>query len=269
MFSPAWDRRSFLIAVEPEVFIPADLDDYMVYWVFVNGYHRDGTVRLSRKLIREGDTVVDVGANIGLWVMGAAKRAGESGKVHAIEPIPDNYSRLVSNLELNGLGSVETAKIAIADRSGRSTMFRPDYDNSGHPTLARREGVEHPIEVEALTLDEYCSRSGIEKLDFLKVDVEGAELLVFRGAKETLSTERAPAILFEVNEETAARLDSSTADVKALLRDLGYDLYRYDGVRLTRVAVELAESPGDLFAFKAHHYEKFPWLSLVSSGAAS
>lgn len=264
--SPLWQRREFFLSVEPGIFIPAELDDYMVYWVFANGYHRDAVVRLSRELILPGDTVLDIGANIGLWAMGAARATGESGSVYAIEPIPENHARLVSNLELNRLTNVRTAPLAFSNGPGLVTMYRPSYEHSGLPTLGRREGVDTPISVEATTLDDYCEREGVTHVDFIKIDVEGAERLVLEGASRTLCSADAPAILFEVNEELARSLGSTTADVKKLLAANGYELFRLDGGRLVAVDLDQQEEPGDLFAFQPHHYVRFPRLLEIGAG---
>ncbi len=265
-FSPIWEGREFLIAVERDVFVPAALDDYMVYWVFVNGYHRDAVVRLSRELMLPGDKVLDVGANIGLWAMGAARAVGASGAVHAVEPIPENHARLVSNLALNGLTHVRTAQVAFSNRSGSVTMYRPSYGNSGHPSLGRRDGVDLPVAIEAITLDDYCEREGLAHIDFVKIDVEGAELLVLQGATELLASPDAPLILFEVNEDTARKLGVRTKDVKKLLAANGYKLYQFDGRRLRAVDLGRSEPPGDLFAFQDHHYRRFSRLRELGAG---
>lgn len=264
--SPIWDRREFLIEVEPEVFVPAALDDYMVYWVFVNGYQRDPVVRLSRELLLPGDTVLDVGANIGLWAMGAARAVGESGSVHAVEPIPENHSRLVSNLALNRLHHVRTVQMAFSNQSGPDTMFRPTYANSGHPSLGRRDGLDAPIEVRAITVDDYCKQERLEQIDFVKIDVEGAELLVLEGATRLLASRNAPAIMFEVNEETARKLGATTARVKKLLGANGYEVFHFDGRKLREVNLERAESPGDLFAFRDYHHRRHPRLRDLGIG---
>jgi len=256
--SPLLRRRPFLFSVEPGVLIPGALDDYMVLWTFTNTYLDDGPVRLSRALLREGDRVLDIGAHIGLWVMGAARKVGQTGVVRAVEPSPDNYQRLVANLRLNGLDRVVTTQAAMSDRAGTASLFQPTYNHSGHPSMARHEGLCDSVTVEATTLDEYCQRSGLDGLDFIKVDVEGAEMLVFRGGERLLSSDRAPAILFEVNEDTAASFGFKCSDGKGFLRDRGYSIFRYDGVELRAVEIERVEAPGDCFALKPHHIERLP-----------
>jgi FkbM family methyltransferase len=251
-------RRPFLFSVEPGVLIPGALEDYMVLWAFTNDYKADASVRLSRALLREGDRVLDIGAHIGLWVMGAARRIGATGAAYAVEPDPDNYRRLRDNLRLNDLERIATSPVAMSDSPGAVALFRPDYNHSGHPSMARRDGLHDTVEVTATTLDLYCEQSGLHKLDFLKVDVEGAEMLVFRGGERLLGSPDAPAILFEVNEETAASFGCSCAEVKSLLRTFGYEIFRYDGVAMWKPRLDQPEPPGDCFALKAHHLDRIP-----------
>jgi FkbM family methyltransferase len=254
-FRPRLRDRAFSMEVEPGILIPAQLEDYMDRWVFVNCYTSDRAVRLSRLLIRPGDTVIDVGANIGLWVMGAAARAGKSGSVHAFEPVPATFARLRAHLRLNALDWVACHRVALSDRRGTLTLFlAPGGSHSGLASMGKQEGVDVPIQTPAMTLDEYCDEHGITGADFLKIDVEGAELLVLRGAGNLLSSRKAPAILFEVDEELAAHVGCPCTEVKALLAEHGYRFFSYDGQRLTSVPVERPEAHGDLFAFQPRHF---------------
>jgi FkbM family methyltransferase len=246
--------------VEPGLFIPADLDDYMVYWCFAGEQERDAPFQRSQALIAPGDTVIDVGANIGLWVLGAARRVRPEGRVHAFEPVPENYRRLTANLSLNGLDWVECQPLALADRCGHVVVYEAANGNSGAAGLARREGVDRPVEVRAITLDEYCAVNAIGRVDFLKVDVEGGEYLVFRGAATLLDPAEAPAIFFEANEEAASRFASSVREVKRLLAQHGYCFYRHTGSRLEPVSVDQEHKQEDLFALKSYHFARYPTL---------
>jgi len=190
--------------------------------------------------------------------MGAARRAGSTGAVYAIEPDPDNYRRLRENLRLNRLERISSARVAMSDRPGSVALFKPSGSHSGLPSMARRPGLDETVQVEATTLDAYCEQNNLRRLDLLKVDVEGAELLVFRGGVQTLSSSDGPAILFEVNEETATPFGYSSADVKCFLKELGYEIFHYDGMRLSRVPVEQIEGQGDCFALKARHMDRIP-----------
>jgi FkbM family methyltransferase len=267
LFQPRLRNRQFLIEIEPGILIPGELNDWMVLWFFVEGYKKNLPFRLSRLLIHPGDTVVDVGANIGLWVLGAARLAGSEGDVHAFEPVLENFDRLTKNLALNGFSKVKCQQLALSDNSGKAVFYAPTDNNCGLGSLAPRERADLLMETGLITLDDYCENLAIRRVDFMKVDVEGAELLVFRGAQQVLASLVAPIIMFETDETLSARFDSSSQTLKAFLNQFGYDCFRYNGNTLEPVAVqELHPTGEDLFALKPSHFEKHPILTGLYRG---
>jgi FkbM family methyltransferase len=254
--------RDFLIEIEPGVLIPAELDDWMVLSSFADGCQHNLPLQLSRSLIRPGDTLIDVGANIGLWLMGAAKHAGPQGNVHAFEPVPENFVRLTRNLALNDLHQVICQQLALSDKSGQALFYSATDGNSGLGSLTERERASRPTEIRVITLDDYCERQAIRRVDLMKVDVEGAELLVFRGATRLLTSTEAPIIMFETDETLTAHFASSSSSIKAFLHQHGYDFFRYDGRKLEPVAVEESHhKQEDLFALKPSHFERHQLLT--------
>jgi FkbM family methyltransferase len=255
LFEPRLRRRDFLIEIEPGVLIPGELDDWMVLSFFADAPY-NLPLQLSRSLIRPGDTLMDVGANTGLWALGAALRVGPEGRVHAFEPVPDNFERLTRNLALNGFDNVTSQKLALSDKCGHTVFYAATDDNSGVGSLTQRGEADRPIEIEMTTVDDYCVNHNIPRVDLMKIDVEGAELLVFRGAEKLLSSKEAPIIMFETDEVLTARFGSSSTIIKSLLHQYGYDFFRYTGNRLEAVAVdELHHKQEDLFALKPFHIE--------------
>src|SRR5262249_19679529 len=156
--------------------------DYVLHYYFLLGFRRDPGFELVRDLVRPGDTVLDVGANIGLWVLGVARAAGPSAVVHAFEPLPSNFARLSDNLGRNPLGWVRCHRRALADRTGEARFLVPGAANSGVGSLSDH-GRGESLTVAVTTLDAFCHHHAIARVHFLKVDVEGAELKVFRGAR--------------------------------------------------------------------------------------
>ena len=117
-FSPWLEGRPFHFQIEPDVFIPGALDDYMIRALFMHTLLSAMAWRFSRRLLRTGDTIFDVGAHIGLRVMGAARRVGPAGSAHAFEPVAENHARLQENLALNRLHWVRTQQMAVSDSCG-------------------------------------------------------------------------------------------------------------------------------------------------------
>lgn len=253
-------RRGFLVETEPGIVVRGALDDYMPLTFLLATVENEPALLLSRELIRAGDTVFDVGAHVGLWVLGAARRAGASGRVHAFEPVGASRERLLDNLALNDLRGVVVQPFALGDRAGRVTAYAASHGNSAAAALVRREGVDRPFETTLVTLDDYCAEQGIDRVDFLKVDVEGAELLVFRGGARVLASADAPVVMFEVDDGLASSFGSSPAAVKRLLGACGYGIFRVDGRRLRPVSADAGHRCEDLFALTPTHFTRHPAL---------
>jgi FkbM family methyltransferase len=254
---PFLDRRDFVMQVEPGIIAMPDLDDRILHWCFVDGSESwDPVMHLSRAIIRPGDTLLDVGANVGLWVLGAARRAGGKARVVAFEPVPGILLRLRRNLALNGLSSVVCEQLALSDRAGSGRFFAATGSNSGMGSLAAHDGADHAIDAQITTLDSYCDAVGIDCISVVKVDVEGAERLVFEGGRHRLARDDGPAIMFEVNEGLAALFGNSTVSVKQLLAECGYRIFRFDGRALYEVRMEEHHGGEDLMAFKPMHFAR-------------
>jgi FkbM family methyltransferase len=191
-----------------------DLRSFLEWHVWVFGAYELDTLRLITRLVRPGDVVVDVGANVGVMTVRAA-RAG--AKVVSIEADPDLVARLEANLRLNHLDDVIVHAAAASDAAGRVGLHRPapDAANRGQAsTLAHAHLLGGTIEVPAITIDSL----GLDHCRLVKIDVEGAEGAVVRGAWDTIERCR-PHVLFEMTPEY-----SSDYDFVGRLEGVGYEL---------------------------------------------
>jgi FkbM family methyltransferase len=172
------------------------------------------------RTIRPGDVVYDLGANVGFYTLLAAKLAGPTGRVVAFEPVPRNLGYLRRHLALNHREDVTVVAAAVSDRSG-TARFR---DGPAHTvgTLATDGGYA----VDVVALDDYTSSPAPR---VIKIDVEGAEADVLRGAHRVLRTVR-PIVLLSTHS-TALRLECT-----ALLRDAGYGVAPMGGDQADLVA---------------------------------
>ena len=245
--------REFVIDVEPGIVIPAALDDWMVYWCFVGDHQRDRSFQWSLAMIRPGDTVVDAGANIGLWALSAARRVGGQGRVIAFEPVARNFERLQEHVRMNEMTQVRCESSALSNQPGPAVMYVRTAGHSGLASLVAHEGLDETTDVRRVTLDDYCAEHGIGRVDVLKVDVEGGELQVFEGAQALLGGPEAPLIMFEMDDRLAAPFGSSFGRVRAALAGWGYTVYRQAGGRLAAVGAGPAGAHEDLFALKPAH----------------
>jgi FkbM family methyltransferase len=158
---------------------------------------------------KEGDTVVDIGAHMGRYTIPSSKSVGASGKVIAVEAHPYNFRMLQHNLRLNKLTNVSVLNQAVYSQKARLKLYLPDEDlgfTTHHSLMANylnaklSKDVERSyIEVEADTLDNLLKIRGVRQVNWIKIDVEGAEYEVLKGAEEVLSANKRISILVEVH----------------------------------------------------------------------
>ncbi len=206
----------------------ADLREHVQRWIYFFGVYEEESVRWFRSALRPGMTVLDIGAHVGQYTLIASGDVGPSGRVHAFEPNPANFARLEANLALNGFAHATPHALAISDRSGEATLYVPPHDNTGesalHPCI---EGMGETI-VRGATLDEWAPDADLGSpphIDVVKIDVQGFEEKVLRGAAETLQRFR-PAIVCEFEERWLQCAGSSSVALKLLLSGLGYNAFR-------------------------------------------
>ena len=144
---------------------------------------------------KTGDTVIDVGAAFGFYTIMASKRVGQQGRVVAIEAQPDSFEMLNKNIRLNNLANILTLNYAAYSEKTKVKLY------SSYSIIQERAGqsLQSFIEVGADTLDNLLHRLGIDEVNWIKVDVEGAELEVLKGAEGLLSRSRDIALLVEVH----------------------------------------------------------------------
>jgi FkbM family methyltransferase len=176
---------------------------------------------LLSSLVRPGDTVLDIGANLGGYAVRLSALVGEQGLVHCFEPVPRTCRLLRFNIaRLAPHRNVIIHEAAVSDAAGRATLHLPmegQLANYYTPSLRRRPGAR-PIEVRTVALDDLF-RNAPSRIAFMKIDAEGAEALVLRGALEIMRLHR-PAVLCEV-------AGSNEGAVSTLMGSLNYTAFRY------------------------------------------
>ena len=160
---------------------------------------------------KQGDIVVDVGAHMGKYTIIASKQVGANGKVIAIEAHPGNYDMLNHNIKLNGLTNVIPLNYAVYSKETKIKLFLPDEESGytmHHSVMFNYLSSKYPlqgkdnekfIEVNANTLDNLLQKNGISQVNWIKIDVEGAEFEVLKGSANILSTSKDINLLIEIH----------------------------------------------------------------------
>ena len=210
-------RIGFPAAAEPlqiEV-VPREM---MNRAMFLYGAFEISETRLVQAFLAPGMTFVDIGANIGYYTLVAARIVGETGLVHCFEPNQPMHLRLERNVQRNGLGNVVVHAEAVAQFSGQVEFFASTWDaNQGISSLLPGSGRERVQRVPSVSYDDFVDGLGGRRVDLVKMDIEGAELLAIEGGRRALGRADAPGLIFEADDPT---------QVGAVLRALGYKIRR-------------------------------------------
>jgi FkbM family methyltransferase len=198
--------------------------------IYLSGRYEPSTMHVMQRLLPEGGCFVDVGGNAGMFSLAAAAKVGVAGSVYVFEPSPREYKALRRNVELNALSNVTTLQQALSDSSGTTALRIAEVWHSGHNTLGEAfayedvETTDHVV-VQMTTLDEFARDLSMDRLDLIKIDVEGAELKVLRGGRETLTRMR-PVVILELFDAALRKSGASADAVRAFFDDIGYTLLR-------------------------------------------
>lgn len=187
-------------------------------------------MEMALRLLRDGQTVLDVGANIGWYSLSVSKRFPKA-EVHAFEPIPATFRELSENIRLNQACRVHAHNLGFTDTRGKKIFyFHPKISvNASAADLTGGKGARR-LACRVERLDDFVRRRRL-KMGFLKCDVEGGELAALRGGMETLRRDR-PAIQIELLRKWSARFGYHPNDVLDLLAGIGYRCFTARGRRL-------------------------------------
>ena len=174
-------------------------------------------VAVIQAILRPGDVFIDGGANIGEITLHAAKRVGPQGRVVAVEASPEIAQRLRENIELNGLQNVEVVQVALGryDEKRKFHLARGEYSGASSLTMPGNYSGQSVV-VDGMKIDSLVDRERLERIDLIKLDLEGAEFEAMGGAARLLSHEGyRPIVLIEYHREISQR---SGWDLQGLLR---------------------------------------------------
>ena len=203
-----------------------DLGEYMQRRFYYHCYEAP-EVRFFERWLRPGDAVADVGAHVGFFTLLAARLVGPAGEVHAFEPVPVNYERLVENVGLNGLENVRLERSAVGDQEGEVSLGLAEERLVGESTCDYTVGGElGGVTAPVTTLDAYLERRSTPRLRLVKIDVEGFEPKVLAGLAGTFDDAPPEAIVFEHNATMLLSHDMRPTAVFEDLAARGYRMHR-------------------------------------------
>lgn len=214
-----------------------DLREHMGSQIFWRGHYSGSQLRLLSRFLPRSGVFVDVGANHGEFAVHAASLVGREGRVIAVEPVSVVRQRLQKNIEINGFTNVEIVPLALLDRAGSMGIFGAadavddGTIHEGLPTLFRIDQRAKKLEdVAVAMMDDVLQELGVERIDMIKLDIEGGELAALKGGQRSLQRFK-PILVFEVAEVTCQAAGHSPAQLLEWVMAQGYriEILEHDG----------------------------------------
>ena len=213
------------------------------------GDYEKCSTKLVEQLVRPGDTFVDIGASIGWYTLIASRLVGPMGRVYSFEPNPHSIKLLRTNVAENNCANVTIEHQAVSDKPQQVTLWIVDdiwtgstlFDPRKDPAHFMDAGAQRPVQeyrLPATAVDRYLADKPVQ---FIKVDVEGSEGLVFRGMMETLRRNRDVVVLTECNPVALRGTGTDPVELLASIRREGFSVFRVDEER--EVLVPLPGTP--------------------------
>lgn len=218
--------------------------------LYVGGCLEPNEFAFVGRFLRPGMTFVDVGANEGLYTLFGSRLVGPEGTVWAFEPSRREFGRLRQNLQLNDLANVRAFRLALSREPAEVELAVAADEHAGQNTLGQ---FTYPIEmlhketVTTVRLDDMVAAEGLERLDLIKIDVEGAESAVLEGASQMLRQFR-PTLLIEIVETALQYQGRTSEDLLRFLRSFGYFMYCFDEATGRPVPAKAGEFSDNIIA---------------------
>lgn len=200
------------------VYFRLELNQLIDSSLYFDGAFEPETSELLARLAFPGMVYFDVGANVGCHALPMAKLAGPTGRVYAFEPMTWAYRKFCANLRLNNFSNVFIEKIALGETVG---TFHGFFRNQW--LISSKQPASPPAleEIQVDTIDNFCRRRNIEKVDLIKIDVDGMDLKVLRGGQQTLARSR-PQVIVEIGEYTLHAVGDSVEAFYNFVKNMNY-----------------------------------------------
>lgn len=226
------------------------------------GVYHPCMTKVVKDIVSEGTTCVDVGAHIGYFTLIMARLVGDSGRVIAFEPETNNFQLLIKNIEINGYNNITPVNKAVSNINGRAVLHVDGLGMGSH-SLA----VKHPnrpqnqvLEVEVQTLDSFFAGSDV--INFVKIDVEGAEMTVLQGMEGIIERNNDLMIITEFLPHGLLAFGTQPRDFLKAVEGYGFSIYDIGEGGRAGCPVSPGHPANIDAIIKAHHYGAFTNLLL-------
>jgi FkbM family methyltransferase len=213
--------------------------------LITKGIYEPRTSLLFSKVVKEGDVVVDFGAHIGYYTLLASKIVGKSGRVYSFEPEPENYKILLKNLKLNNALNVFPLQKAVSNKKGFLKLYLDENDSGRHTIIPDKS--KKSIVVECVVPDEFFK----EKIDVIKMDVEGAEYLVLLGMTRLINENKDIKIFVEFSPNRVKKTGYHPKAFIDMLFKFNFEIFNINKCEIVRKYDDLKDEEANLFVARS------------------
>lgn len=232
--------NSYRVATRDDINFRLDISDYMEYTLYFG--IKTEPREILYNLIKDGMVVLDVGTNIGETLLNFAKY-NPNGLNYGFEPVPYLFERAKHNISLNQFENITLNNIALSDNEDTLFFQKPSNNNSGGIAMSKQKNDSNQA-VKATKLDTFVVKQQIQKIDFIKMDVEGFEMNVLKGAENSIRKFK-PLLFIELDNNNLKKGNSSSKDLVSWLEDLNYHITKAD----------TGETINSNYAFENTHFD--------------
>lgn len=208
-----------------------NFDNHFAYFSYFLGEYEAAITNVCKKIIKKGNVCLDVGANAGWFTTLFQTLVGNIGQVHSFEPVPPTFEVLSQNVEINKNSEiVRLNNLALGDTRRQVKLHIPKNKADGHASISNFGNSETEIfSAEMITLDSYLEQKKIDQVDFVKADIEGAELSMLEGATRLFNQDKPPIMEIEMALDTTKGFGYLPNDLIEFIRkQCDYEFYSID-----------------------------------------
>jgi FkbM family methyltransferase len=220
------DRSDVLVNTKYGNFRLPNLKDFQYFEIYCKGFYEPELVKYIIETLPQNGCLLDIGANIGSIAIPVGL-ARPDAKIISVEALPHNFNYLQENLKINGLKNIIPLNVCFSNDNGKLVRLYHHKIRLGSTSFHSLHSKDF-VELVTKTLDQQLKELSIDKVDMLKIDTEGSEALIFRGASDLLHKSK-PIVLFEFNESYENAIEGLHAGAaQQILIDAGYKIFEFD-----------------------------------------
>jgi FkbM family methyltransferase len=223
---PAFSKHTVVVSIFDDVKMKLNLDDLVQQHLFAHGYYEPEATAMWKYCLQSSKIVADVGANVGYYSLLSAKYGKKDTQIFSFEPMTHIFNRAKENIYLNSFSNIHLTKVALSNEKKKEVIALEEENNWGGSNIvvAAGDGKIRAEQIETTTLDLFVQENNLERVDLIKMDVEGYEPFALHGMTQTIKRFE-PIVFIEILEQLLSRFHYTPNDVFGFFHQRGYHGY--------------------------------------------